>query len=601
MQVRDYNRSNWFKNRRSLFRLLINALLLISLALSLLSLLQQLFTDSLTGSYFYPLTLSLLVIQYFVHRIHLSWGGAVAFLTMGAGSISLALVSDDIALAYLSGALLPVLLRFVLAQKWVLLFIPIWLSLLLFIHSYRVQEELISELYTHLITLSYSLLVYGSVAVLFNRIYSLVFYKECKENSDLTSEFIDNYQIHQHFDWLKNKNPDGVVRVYGVYIKNILDSVGKSSESSIEFKESVTQFNQLLREVCPAGASIGRLDNGVYVLMSERRFWDAFERGLRQLKKEATDLSPIVVSTDTPNDSTDLDSALHNLDTVFVRATKEKTDFARFNLKDRDHLNGQTDIQSYEVSQAFANHEIQMFFQPKVDIKDNNRLVGAEALVRWIHPEKGLLTPKDFVDLLESSPYRLTFINSVVEQSAHFCETMKQSGLPISVSFNLSANDLQDLRVTYELSQVQEKYGFSAGELQIELSEQETDVSLDNLKRSLDAVKELGYSIALDDFGTGMSSLAYFQNLPADTIKLDRAFIKDIHLNPSSEHLTKMVVYLSKAEGLTVVAEGVENASEADRLLKLGVDQVQGFLFGKPMPANEFLQYYGLELIEDDV
>jgi EAL domain-containing protein (putative c-di-GMP-specific phosphodiesterase class I) len=270
-------------------------------------------------------------------------------------------------------------------------------------------------------------------------------------------------------------------------------------------------------------------------------------------------------------------------------------------LKDRDHLNGQTDIQSYEVSQAFANHEIQMFFQPKVDIKDNNRLVGAEALVRWIHPEKGLLTPKDFVDLLESSPYRLTFINSVVEQSAHFCETMKQSGLPISVSFNLSANDLQDLRVTYELSQVQEKYGFSAGELQIELSEQETDVSLDNLKRSLDAVKELGYSIALDDFGTGMSSLAYFQNLPADTIKLDRAFIKDIHLNPSSEHLTKMVVYLSKAEGLTVVAEGVENASEADRLLKLGVDQVQGFLFGKPMPATEFLQYYGLELVEDDV
>ena len=471
----------------------------------------------------------------------------------------------------------------------------------LFIHSYRVQEELISELYTHLITLSYSLLVYGSVAVLFNRIYSLVFYKECKENSDLTSEFIDNYQIHQHFDWLKNKNPDGVVRVYGVYIKNILDSVGKSSESSIEYKESVTQFNQLLREVCPAGASIGRLDNGVYVLMSERRFWDAFERGLRQLKKEATDLSPIVVSTDTPNDSTDLDSALHNLDTVFVRATKEKTDFARFNLKDRDHLNGQTDIQSYEVSQAFANHEIQMFFQPKVDIKDNNRLVGAEALVRWIHPEKGLLTPKDFVDFLESSPYRLTFINSVVEQSAHFCETMKQSGLPISVSFNLSANDLQDLRVTYELSQVQEKYGFRAGELQIELSEQETDVSLDNLKRSLDAVKELGYSIALDDFGTGMSSLAYFQNLPADTIKLDRAFIKDIHLNPSSEHLTKMVVDLSKAEGLTVVAEGVESASEADRLFKLGVDQVQGFLFGKPMPANEFLQYYGLELIEDDV
>jgi EAL domain-containing protein (putative c-di-GMP-specific phosphodiesterase class I) len=178
---------------------------------------------------------------------------------------------------------------------------------------------------------------------------------------------------------------------------------------------------------------------------------------------------------------------------------------------------------------------------------------------------------------------------------------MKQSGLPISVSFNLSANDLQDLRVTYELSQVQQKYGFDAGALQIELSEQETDVSLDNLKRSLDAVKELGYSVALDDFGTGMSSLAYFQNLPADTIKLDRAFIKDIHINRLSKHLTNMVVGLSKEEGLTVVAEGVENAMEADTLLKLGVDQVQGYLFGKPMPPSEFLQFYGLELIDDDL
>jgi EAL domain-containing protein (putative c-di-GMP-specific phosphodiesterase class I) len=148
---------------------------------------------------------------------------------------------------------------------------------------------------------------------------------------------------------------------------------------------------------------------------------------------------------------------------------------------------------------------------------------------------------------------------------------------------------------------VQQKYGFDAGALQIELSEQETDVSLDNLKRSLDAVKELGYSVALDDFGTGMSSLAYFQNLPADTIKLDRSFIKDIHINRLSEHLTNMVVGLSKEEGLTVVAEGVESAMEADTLLKLGVDQVQGYLFGKPMPSSEFLQFYGLELIDDDL
>ena len=601
MEVRDYNRNNVFKSRRNLFRQLLKSLLFISLLLSLITLIQQIFVDTFTVSYFYPLTLCLLAIQYCVDRIHLGWGAFITFIVMGSGSISLALLTDDIALACLSGAILPLLLRFTVTQRWILLFIPIWLFLLVSIHSYNVRTALVSEFYTHLLTLSYSVLVYGTLTILFNRIYSLVSDKEYKENNGLTDEFIDSYQVHQHFEWLKSKNPDGVVRVYGVYLKNILDNVGKSSDSSNEFKEAIVQFNQLLKGVCPPGASIGRLENGVYVLMSERRYWDAFEHGLRQLKKEAPDFSPIVVSTDTPNDSIDLDSALNNLDTVFMRATKEKTDFARFNLKDRDHLNAQTDIRLVDVSQAFEKDEIQMFFQPKVDIKDNNRLVGAEALVRWLHPEKGLLTPKEFVDLIESSPYRLKFINSVIEQSAHFCETMKQSGLPISVSFNLSANDLQDLRVTYELSQVQQKYGFDAGALQIELSEQETDVSLDNLKRSLDAVKELGYSVALDDFGTGMSSLAYFQNLPADTIKLDRAFIKDIHINRLSEHLTNMVVGLSKEEGITVVAEGVENAMEADTLLKLGVDQVQGYLFGKPMPPSEFLQFYGLELIDYDL
>ena len=600
MQVRDYNRNNWFKNRRSLFRLMIISMLFISLSLSLITLVKQLLTDSLGVSFFYPLTLSLSIIYYFGQRIQLTFGALIAFFVLSGGSISLAFTSKEIALVYLSGALLPLLLRFISSQKWVYLFIPLWLTMLLLIHSHSINEPLFSELYAHLITISYALLVYGLIAVLFNHIYTLVFNRESKENSNLTAEFIDNYQLHQHFDWLKNKSADGVVRVYGVYVKKILDAIGKSSESTVEFNETVAQFNQLLKEVTPTGASIGRLGNGVYVLMSERRFWDAFELGLRTLKKEVAHLSPVVVSTDTPNDSTDLDSALQNLDTVFIRACKEKTDFARFNLQDRDQLNEHIEIPYSELSKALENNEIQMFFQPKVDIKDNNRLVGAEALVRWVHPVKGVLTPKDFIHFIESSPYRLTFIHSVVEQSAHFCEMMKQAGLPISVSFNLSAADLQDLRVTYELSQVQLKYGFAEGELQIELSEQETDISLDNIQRSLEAIKEFGYSIALDDFGTGMSSLAYFQKLPADTIKLDRAFIKDIHTNPSSEHLTKMVVGLSKTEGLTVVAEGVESALESEKLLSLGVDQVQGFLYGKPMTVSEFLECYGLELIEDD-
>ena len=579
--------------------MVVRSLLLILLALSLVTLTKQIFTGSLSDSYIYPLLICLVAVYYFSDQVHLKWGAFIAVVAMASGSIFLALFTGDLALACLSCALIPVLLRFIMTQVLIYIFIPLWLVVVVTIHSIGTTSDLSSQLFTHLIILSYSLLVSLFLSTLFNRVYCLVLEREDKENNELSRQFLDHSQLIQHFNWLRNKNLDGAVRVYGVYVKTILDQANRSSDTPLDIKESISGFNQLLREQIPMGASIGKLENGVYILMAERRFWDTFEQGLRQLRSDARDLSPVVVSTDAPNDADNLDTAFHNLDTVFTRAQKESTDFLRFTLKDRDHLQNQTDISAQEVAAALQNDDIQMFFQPKVDIKDNNRLVGAEALVRWDHPTRGLLSPKEFVGVIEQSPYKLNFIHTVLEQSAHFCETMKQSGLPISVSFNLNADDLQDLRVTSELSRVQDKYGFVFGELQIELSEQETDVSLENLKRSLSAVKELGYSIALDDFGTGMSSLAYFQNLPSDTIKLDRAFIRDIHINRSSRHLVSMVVSLSHAEGLKVVAEGVEIQQESDTLLQLGVDQVQGYLYGKPMPPKEFLQCYGLELLEE--
>lgn len=601
MQVRDYSSSIWFKNRRSLFRHLIKSLLMISLLVSLFTVLQQFLTDTSSDFVIFPLTLSLIAVYYCKGRLPIKWEAAFIALAMATSSVSISIMSENIALSSLSGILIPVLLRFVMSQTLVNLFIPIWLVSLISLHVVSFEESLVTEILEKLISLSYALLSYLVISQLFDRLYTIVIDREQLEINSASKGLLDHSQLLQHFAWLTNKTPDSSVRIYGIYINMMMEQTVKSTDLTPQAREKILSFMNLLHASIPTGASVGRLDNGVYILMSERAYWGAFEQGLRTLSTEAVDLAPIVVTTDTPNDTVDFDTALHNLDTVYARAQKQRLSFAHFSLNDRALLENQSDITLDEVSNALQTHQIEMYFQPKIDIQNGNRLVGAEALARWHHPERGLLTPYDFVEFIDNSPYRLQFIHTVIVQSAHFCETLKQSGMPITVSFNLSASDLQDLRVTLELSRIQERYGFSFGQLQIELSERETDVTLENLKRSLVAVKDLGYSVALDDFGTGMSSLAYFQTLPADTIKIDRAFIKGIHANLSSEHLTSMVVSLAKSEGIQVVAEGVETTAECDTLLRLGVDEVQGFLFGKPMSTSDFLTHYQLDFVDDEV
>jgi EAL domain-containing protein (putative c-di-GMP-specific phosphodiesterase class I) len=194
----------------------------------------------------------------------------------------------------------------------------------------------------------------------------------------------------------------------------------------------------------------------------------------------------------------------------------------------------------------------------------------------------------------------LNFVNYIIEESAKFCYQLQEAGHPIEISFNLNAHDIQDLRVTADLHRVQSDYNFPPNLMQIEVSEHETSVSLDSLTRALNAIRELGYGVSLDDFGTGMSSLSYFQALPVDTVKIDRRFVHDLHLNPSSEQVVRMITSLAKSEGRTLVAEGAEVSEEIDVLRKIGVNQVQGFYFGAALDTEAFFKQYGLTIKDDD-
>lgn len=608
MQIRDYTGHGSFASTWQLFRLINNYLLWVTVFVASASMIKMFFVGGTAELLLLPLPIMLALVKFSKERMAVGLSAFLISVTLATTALAMVHVTENLAIGYLVALLLPMLMRFFLNRLLTLAFIPFWVVLLaatshvdtMHVGGLPIFHD--SDSLYHFMAIMFALSAYFLIAVLFDYLYQYAARREREASNNLAQGLLDSDQLNAHFKWLRGKNSDSSVRVYGV---RVLGLVAKSSEFSTNAK-LVASFNELLRSRLPTGISIGRLVDGTYILMAERIYWDAFESGLRTLMNESIDsdgvsvsIEPIVVSSDSPIDGANLSTLLDNLSVVFKRAKEEQRNFARFTLVDLNHHTPERKFEVSELLEAIDTGQVSMFFQPKIDIQKNNILVGAEALVRWFHPTLGALSPVEFVDEMSRSVVRLNFLRLVIRESAYFCEVMRQSGNPIVVSFNLTANDIQDLRVARELQMTQDMYHFPDGLLQIEVSERETTVSLDSLKRALMAIRELGYSVSLDDFGTGMSSLAYFQSLPVDTIKLDRCFVHDLHLNASSEQVVRMITSLSQEAGRSVVAEGAEVAAEVNYLRDIGVNEVQGFYFGKPMSMDDFLTTYHIEFSED--
>ena len=608
MQFRDYTGRGSFASTWQLFRLITNALLWVTLLVALASMIKMLFVGGLAELLLLPLPITLCLIKWLKERIPVRLSAFLISGTLAVTASAMVHVTGNLAIGFLVGLLLPMLMRFLLNRSLTLFLIPVWIAwLAAFSHVDTMHVGGLpifhddDSLY-HFMAIMFAASSYFLIAVIFDHLYRYAERREGEAGNNLAQGLLDGDQLQAHFKWLRGKNSDSSVRIYGVRVTGLIDN---SSEFSTNTK-LVASFNSLLRSRLPTGISIGRLGDGTYILMAERCYWDAFESGLRTLMNESLDsdgvsvsIEPIVVSSDSPIDGSSLNTILENLFIVFNRARDEQRNFARFTLVDQNKQPSERKFEVSELLEAIDSGQVSMYFQPKIDIQKGDKLVGAEALVRWSHPTLGVLSPVEFVDEMSRSVVRLNFLRLVIRESAYFCEIMRQSGHPVVVSFNLTANDIQDLRVARELHNIQEMYRFPEGLLQIEVSERETSVSLDSLKRALHAVKALGFSVSLDDFGTGMSSLAYFQSLPVDTIKLDRCFVHDLHLNASSEQVVRMITSLSQEAGRTVVAEGAEVAAEVDFLREIGVDEVQGFFYGKALSVNEFLATYHIEYSEE--
>jgi EAL domain-containing protein (putative c-di-GMP-specific phosphodiesterase class I) len=240
-----------------------------------------------------------------------------------------------------------------------------------------------------------------------------------------------------------------------------------------------------------------------------------------------------------------------------------------------------------QIQRALVNREFLLYYQPKVNMR-TGKIVGAEALIRWQHPEKGLLLPAEFLPLIEDHPLAVELGEWVIDSALTQIEIWAAQGCTLPVSVNISARQLKQADFVDRLRILLAAHTkVNPNNLEMEVLETS---ALDDLIRASDVIEKcraLGVLFALDDFGTGYSSLTYLKRLPVRWLKIDQSFVRDMLDNPDSLSILTGVLSLALALRRVVIAEGVETAAHGAMLLQLGCDLAQGFGIARPMPAGE--------------
>jgi diguanylate cyclase (GGDEF)-like protein len=293
-----------------------------------------------------------------------------------------------------------------------------------------------------------------------------------------------------------------------------------------------------------------------------------------------------------PIDDADLDTLLRHADQAMYQAKLAgKDQYQLFNA----HSNKETAdelTRINEIKQALLNEEFEIYYQPKVNMK-TGKVFGAEALIRWIHPQKGLIPPLDFLPIIEGTNTEIRIGEWVINQALTQMDSWKQQGIIIEVSINVSSHHLQSSVFFDHLNEALDNHPDVRSEhLQLEILESSALGDIDVISGIIKTCQTmLGVNVALDDFGTGYSSLTHMKNLPANIIKIDQSFVRDVLHDPDDYNIIEGIIALAKAFNRDVIAEGVETEDHGLMLLNMGCCAAQGYGISRPMPAADFLSW----------
>lgn len=286
----------------------------------------------------------------------------------------------------------------------------------------------------------------------------------------------------------------------------------------------------------------------------------------------------------------DADTLIRQADQAMYQAKLGGNGYRYFDEAQERNLRNQQQT-LVRLRQALERRELILHYQPKINL-NSGAIIGVEALLRWQHPQDGLIPPAAFLPLVEDDPLSIDIGDWVMEQALRQLEGWHAEGLDLPISINVAALQLQDTRFVEKLASLLSQHSrIHPSLLELEVLESSAIVDMQQALDTLRTCRALGVSVALDDFGTGYSSLSYLKQLPVQTLKIDRSFVRDMLSDDDDLNILQGIISLAKAFGLEVIAEGVENIEQGRRLIELGCHYAQGYVIACPMPAGALIEW----------
>jgi len=391
----------------------------------------------------------------------------------------------------------------------------------------------------------------------------------------------------------RSERPMGVLFIDLDRFKLVNDTLGHSAGDKL-LKEAAARLAQCVR----SGDTVGRFGGDEFgAILSDlakpgdasivaQKVIDALARPFH-LEEHETYVSGSVGIALFPADGGEADALIGNADVAMYRAKEQGRNTYQYFTSEMNERAVQRMQLEAALRRAMERNEFQLHYQPKVDL-ESGAICGLEALLRWRHPDRGTVLPAEFIPVLEDSGLIVPVGEWVIREVCRQLNAWKEAGLAaLPVAINLSARQFQQKDLEGTVRRILRDAGIEPSLIQFELTESLLMRDTEAAARTLRGLKESGVKLSVDDFGTGYSSLAYLKRFPIDTLKIDRAFIRDVTTNPEDAAITLAIIGLAHSLKLKVVAEGVETEDQLDFLSSHACDEMQGYYFAKPAAPAE--------------
>ncbi len=379
------------------------------------------------------------------------------------------------------------------------------------------------------------------------------------------------------------------------HFKNINDSLGHAAGDLL-----LRQVASRLLSAVRAVDSVARLSGDEFLLVlpgagnaAAAVVADKLVELLRapiELDGRTVVVSPSIGISLYPHDAEDFDELLRTADMAMYRAKEGGRNRYRFYTRQMNNAAQRRIRLTHDLRLALSHDQLGIHYQPQLEL-GSKAIIGVEALLRWHHPKRGLISPLEFIPLAEESGLIEDIGSWVIRQAClHNMQWQRSEGVTITVSVNCSVRQLhapEKLLAAVRIALADS--GLPPQRLELEITESMVLGEADRIIDVLDELRAIGVKMAIDDFGTGYSNLGYLKRMPIDKLKIDRSFVRDIAEDDDDRAIAATVVALARTLGLTVIAEGVENANQLDLLASMGCNEAQGFLWSAPMPEPELM------------